>query len=290
MTKPLRTAAAVAGFLLAAPAVAVAQNAITNNNTVMRAGPGLDFPRIIVVPEDAGVRVHGCIAGYDWCDISWRYERGWVRGRNLSYIWNGRYVIIQEWGPRIGLPVIGFSVGDYWTRYYTNRPWYEQRYRWVERDRGRWERRDDWRRDDRGSMRRDEWRGGDSLREQRREFRDRDDRTFRQDRRDERRDELPPGLQRRLERDGDGGGNQRGFERRGGGLEQQQRGTEQRGFGQEQRGSGQEQRGADQRGLGQEQRGNRDEQRSQRREQRDQGLQEQPGRGGQGERQRGERM
>jgi len=102
MTLALKTAAAVAGFLLVAPAAAVAQNAITTDDTPLRAGPGPDFPRLAIIPEDAGVRIHGCIAGYDWCDVSWRYERGWVRGRNLSYVWNGRYVIIEDWGPIAG--------------------------------------------------------------------------------------------------------------------------------------------------------------------------------------------
>jgi len=219
MTLALKTAAAVAGFLLVAPAAAVAQNAITTDDTPLRAGPGPDFPRLAIIPEDAGVRIHGCIAGYDWCDVSWRYERGWVRGRNLSYVWNGRYVIIEDWGPRIGLPVIGFSVRDYWTRYYSNRPFFEQRERWFERDRGRWERRDWDRRDDRQRdghefERRDfERRGDGGLREERREFRQRDELGGAPERREQRRDDerganQPRGFEQR-QNGGVGGGAQR---------------------------------------------------------------------------------
>jgi uncharacterized protein YraI len=58
-------------------------------------------------------------------------------------------VRIVEYGPRIGLPIIVFSVDSYWNRNYRGRPWYGERSRWrtVWRDRdggrdGRPERRD----------------------------------------------------------------------------------------------------------------------------------------------------
>lgn len=143
MKRALRIAAPLAVIFVAAPA-AYAQNAIMREDATLRAGPGFNYPRVAYVPEDVRVTIHGCVRGYSWCDISWRGDRGWIDASNLSYPWNNRYVVVEEWGPRIGLPVIAFSVEDYWTRYYRNRPWWSQRYTWFERDRN-WRGRDGWR-------------------------------------------------------------------------------------------------------------------------------------------------
>lgn len=161
MKQALRYAAPLAAVFLCAPIAAKAQNAILADDTALRAGPGYEYPRVAFVPEDARVYIHGCIDGFVWCDVSWRGERGWVDARNLSYSWNNRYVIVQDWGPRIGLPVVGFSVQDYWTRYYRDRPWWNQRYTWFERD-GNWRDGDRWRDRDRWDRdgRREEWREG----------------------------------------------------------------------------------------------------------------------------------
>jgi uncharacterized protein YraI len=90
------------------------------------------------IPDDARVNVHGCIRAYAWCDVSWRDARGWVQGSDLAYFYEQRYVPIVEYGPRIGLPIIVFSVDTYWNRYYRSRPWYGQRahFHSVWRDRG----------------------------------------------------------------------------------------------------------------------------------------------------------
>jgi hypothetical protein len=46
--------------------------------------------------------------------MSWREARGWVQGDDLAYLYQERRVRIVEYGPRIGLPIIAFSV--YWNR------------------------------------------------------------------------------------------------------------------------------------------------------------------------------
>ena len=176
MKSALRIAAPLAAMFVAAPVAAVAQNAIMTDDAALRAGPGFEYPRVAYVPEDARVRIHGCLRGYSWCDVSWRSDRGWVDASNLSYSWNNRYVVVENWGPRIGLPVIGFSVQDYWTRYYRDRPWWSQRHTWFERD-GRWQDRDRRRDRDDGNQWR-ERRGDDAWRERDR----RDDRNDWRDR------------------------------------------------------------------------------------------------------------
>jgi uncharacterized protein YraI len=134
-------AAAVAG-LVVAPSLASALSAVTTESTELRAGPALDFPVVDQIPSDVRVEVHGCVRGYRWCDVSWRDARGWVPGQELAYLYQDRRVAIVEYGPRIGLPVVGFSFDTYWDRYYRGRSWYGERARWrtVWRDRDRGER------------------------------------------------------------------------------------------------------------------------------------------------------
>ncbi len=134
----LGLAAAVAG-LVAGPAIASALTAVTTEPVSLRAGPAIDFPVVDAIPDDARVNVHGCVSAYRWCDVSWRDARGWVQGDDLSYFYQQSYVPIVEYGPRIGLPIIAFSVDTYWDRYYRGRPWYGERTRWrtVWRDRDR---------------------------------------------------------------------------------------------------------------------------------------------------------
>lgn len=169
-------AAACAAIMLAAPVAASAQTAFTTNDVNMRAGPGVEYPRVATIPEDASVDIYGCLRGFNWCDVGWDGDRGWVNANFLSYSYGGRYVAVDQWGPRIGLPLIGFEVRDYWGRYYRDRPWWEQRTRYFDV-----ERRDDWRRD-RDDWRREDWR------------RDRDD-WRREDRRQE------PGMRMESPRD-----------------------------------------------------------------------------------------
>lgn len=190
MMSAIRIAAPLAAIFLSAPVAALAQNAIMSDDAALRAGPGSDFPRVAYVPEDARVYINGCLRGFTWCDISWRGERGWVDASNLSYSWNNRYVIVEDWGPRIGLPTIAFSVQDYWTRHYRDRPWWSQRSTWFERDR-RWRDGDRWRDRNRGDR-------GDRQRRDRDEWRDRqrDDRGM-QDRRMQERRMQEPRMQER---------------------------------------------------------------------------------------------
>lgn len=132
--------AAVAVGLMVAPNLASALSAITTESTNLRAGPAFDFPVVDRIPSEVRVNVHGCVRGYRWCDVSWRDARGWMQGDELAYLDQGRRVTILEYGPRIGFPIIAYSVDTYWDRYYRGRPWYGERARWrsvwVERERG----------------------------------------------------------------------------------------------------------------------------------------------------------
>jgi uncharacterized protein YraI len=192
---------AVLASVLALPGTALAAAlAFTTTDLNIRTGPAASYQRFGTVPEGESVTVHGCLTGYNWCDVTWSGERGWVSGSYLAYA-GERYARqpIPRIGLSIGVPVISFSPEVYHRRYYVNRPWYRDRYldrRDVRQDRRelRDARRDvlEQRRDLNEARRelRQERRTGGDLRHERREVREerRDLRDARRDLRRERRD------------------------------------------------------------------------------------------------------
>jgi uncharacterized protein YraI len=112
----------------------------------MRAGPSNDFPIVTTVYDGSVVHVHGCVRGYTWCDVSWHGDRGWVYADYLTYRYHDRYVPIIEYGDEIDLPIVTFSIGNYWDDYYRGRPWFHNREHW----RSVWSREDHNFRDHRG--------------------------------------------------------------------------------------------------------------------------------------------
>ena len=132
--RPMRKyAIPLAGALLAlfaVPSVAAAANATTTSDLNMRAGPSTSFPVVEVIPDNAGVVVHGCLGDYAWCDVTWRDARGWVSAAYLDAYYSDGYVPLVEYGPRINLPIVTFSFETYWDDYYRGRPWYARRAHW----------------------------------------------------------------------------------------------------------------------------------------------------------------
>ena len=162
-----------AGFIavVAAPTVALAQDALVTVDLNMSAGPSTAFPVVDVVPGRTAVDIHGCVAGYNWCDVSANNNRGWVYAGYLSYAARGSYVPLVEYVSEIDVPIISFSVGSYWDSYYRNRPWYVERSRWRDRWQANWRdiRRD--RREDRVERRIDRREDRVDRRQDRRELR-----------------------------------------------------------------------------------------------------------------------
>jgi uncharacterized protein YraI len=130
MTKRWRLLAA-ALFLIGAPTAALAARGTTTSDVNMRAGPGTDYPLVATVPEDARVNIHGCLSDYDWCDVSWSGERGWINAQYLDYYYNNRYVYLPDYVDVIDVPVVTFTLGSYWADYYPHRPWYRRLNHWV---------------------------------------------------------------------------------------------------------------------------------------------------------------
>ncbi|TKT76759.1 SH3 domain-containing protein [Aquamicrobium sp. LC103] len=159
MLKDVLKAAALVGGLLVPGIAAAATSAVVTTDLNIRTGPGSGYQRFGTIPAGYEVTVYGCLSGYNWCDVNFGGDRGWVSGKYLAYLGERYYRRpISSVGVSIGLPIVGFEPYDYHRRYYVGRPWYRDRYldrpryrddgpwdrdrdRWArERDRDRWER------------------------------------------------------------------------------------------------------------------------------------------------------
>lgn len=127
------TTAAAARVLPAAAFAAVPGFAVSDVD--LHAGPGGVYPVVDTLPAGARVRIDGCIGRYAWCNVSWRGIWGWVPADELQALYRGRRVVVLDYGPEIGLPIIGFSVDTYWNRHYRHRGFYA---RIRDFDRGRY--------------------------------------------------------------------------------------------------------------------------------------------------------
>jgi uncharacterized protein YraI len=140
--KHLRILAIAAAAMLAGSTLASAQEAFTTSDVNMRAGPGSRYPVVTTIPSDREVIIHGCLSNWDWCDVSWRRNRGWVFSDYLEALYRNRRIGFDEYRTYIDVPFVSFSFG-YWDRYYRDRPWFDDWDRWGDHgDRPRWRDRD----------------------------------------------------------------------------------------------------------------------------------------------------
>ncbi len=106
-------------LLLALPAVALAQPALTLRTVNVRAGPDPAFPVVTWLHRGQDVHVVACTEGWRWCDIVAGRTRGWVDANYLSGSFRN---------PRV--PIVKFSVDTYWDEHYRNRSWYSTQSSW----------------------------------------------------------------------------------------------------------------------------------------------------------------
>jgi uncharacterized protein YraI len=118
---------------LAFPVLAQAADGFVTGNVTLRAGPDLDYPLIDEIPAGTEVSVQGCTDGWEWCDVIVFGDRGWIAGNYIEYEYEDQPVLLPEYGPRIGIPIVTFVIGDYWDHYYRSRPFYRERDRWYGR-------------------------------------------------------------------------------------------------------------------------------------------------------------
>ena len=115
---------------LMVPLAAKAEFAFTARGTALRAGPGNDYPRLDRIPPNVRVYLHGCLSGFDWCDVTVGRYRGWIDGDRLVVPYQGRRMSVIEIGPRARLPLLAFHFDNYWDENYGRRSFYRDRDRW----------------------------------------------------------------------------------------------------------------------------------------------------------------
>jgi uncharacterized protein YraI len=121
--------AVLAGAALAIPAAAQAQQAFTARTVNLRAGPGTEYPIVVVLGQGFPLEVQGCLQDYRWCDVLAGPNRGWMYGGNISYAYQNSYVPLLNYGTVLGIGLLGFALDDYWGSHYRDRPWYGDRER-----------------------------------------------------------------------------------------------------------------------------------------------------------------
>jgi uncharacterized protein YraI len=124
----------VACLGLLAPFALQAQDAYVAADISLQTGPDTDYPPVMDLAAGTPVAVQGCIDGFTWCDVIAGDNRGWVAGTYLEESYNNQFVIVSDFGPRIGVPVVTFSLDAYWGAHYRDRSWYGQRDTWVARN------------------------------------------------------------------------------------------------------------------------------------------------------------
>lgn len=116
---------------LATPAMAA--NGSTSQGVQMQAGPGNEYPDVMRLAPNLKVTIHACSRAWDWCDVEWRGNRGWVPAAGLDYRLEDTLLPVSDYGPRVGLAQVEFNLPKYWDAYYRQRPWYPQRTAWISR-------------------------------------------------------------------------------------------------------------------------------------------------------------
>ena len=124
----------LAALVLCAPLAAqAAAEGWVIDDISLQAGPDPAYPSIVELNAGTPVSIQGCIDGWTWCDVIAGADRGWVPGTFLEEDYGGQRVVVIDYGPRIGIPVVSFSLGLYWDQHYHSRPFYAQREQWVSR-------------------------------------------------------------------------------------------------------------------------------------------------------------
>jgi uncharacterized protein YraI len=93
----------------------------------LRAGPDPFFPSVMILPPGAAVTVFGCEQSFNWCDVQFGFNRGWVNAAFLQAPGPRGPVIIASSPFVSGVPLVAFSFNSYWNTWYAGRPWFGRR-------------------------------------------------------------------------------------------------------------------------------------------------------------------
>ncbi|WP_342643205.1 DUF1236 domain-containing protein [Rhodoligotrophos ferricapiens] len=114
-----------------APAAAQAQEVFATTDLNLRAGPSPEFPVVTAIPAQQSVEFHGCLEGRSWCDVTFNGNRGWAYGRYLAYQTASVRTVVTQAPATVEVPTVTYDTAEYWDTYYRDRPFYQQRERWI---------------------------------------------------------------------------------------------------------------------------------------------------------------
>jgi uncharacterized protein YraI len=121
----------IGALAMVLPVVAAAQQAFTRGPLNLRAGPSPDYPLVARLGPGQPLEVLGCTSGYSWCDVVLPDSlRGWANASRLDFAYEDQRVPLATYGAAIGIPLIGFAIGNYWADHYRDRSWYGDRRWW----------------------------------------------------------------------------------------------------------------------------------------------------------------
>ncbi|MEZ0226312.1 MAG: SH3 domain-containing protein [Alphaproteobacteria bacterium] len=112
----------------AARAAYNSNNGVVLEKVSLRAGPDNNAPRLVTLRANTGLRVLGCLSGWNWCEVETAGLHGWIHSGAIGVRYHGHVRSARSYAPRLGLPVIVFNERLYWSKYYNDRDFYTSRY------------------------------------------------------------------------------------------------------------------------------------------------------------------
>jgi len=124
----------LASLALCAPLFASAAEGVLVADISLQAGPDTEYPSIEELNAGTPVSIQGCLDAWSWCDvIAGNGDRGWIPGTFIEETYDNQRVVVTDYGARIGIPIVSFSIGTYWGSHYHDRPFFAQRQQWESR-------------------------------------------------------------------------------------------------------------------------------------------------------------
>ena len=95
----------------ASPALA-ALSANTTTELNLRSGPGAQYDIQSVIPASAEVAVEGCLAGGEWCEVSFGGETGWAYSAYLTTPVENEPVVLYQAPQTIEIETVTYDNGN----------------------------------------------------------------------------------------------------------------------------------------------------------------------------------
>ena len=91
------------------------------------------FPAVKRLARGLKIQVYGCLNSWDWCDVAWRGTRGWVPSSIVEFQREDMRLLVDKYGPSLGVPEVNFVLTSYWGANYSKSVWYADRDMWRRR-------------------------------------------------------------------------------------------------------------------------------------------------------------